>query len=61
MAERNENVLGWTIPNIVSIWLMVALLWAFLGIGTHLLFRRGKGPTVGAGVMTDNSGNIVTG
>ena len=57
MAERNENVISWNVPNVISIWLMVALLWTVLGIGSHLLFRK---KSSGGGVKTDNSGNYVT-
>lgn len=58
MAERSENVLSWNVPNVVSIWLMVALLWVFMGIGSHFL-RRGKSAPSGTGIRTDNAGNVI--
>lgn len=61
MAERNETVLSWDVPNLISVWLMVALLWVVMGIASHLLFRKGNGATMGAGVQTDNAGNLVGG
>jgi hypothetical protein len=60
MAERNENVLSWNVPNVVTIWLMVALLWVVMGMGSHFL-RKGMSSKSGAGVRTDNAGNIVGG
>jgi hypothetical protein len=58
--DRSENVLSWNVPNVITIFLMVSLIWAVLGIGSHLLFRKGKGPTTQAAVQSDTNGNIVS-
>ena len=58
MAEgREENVLAWNVPNLITVWLMIALLWAALGIGSHLLFRK---HVKGGGISSDPNGNVVT-
>lgn len=36
-----ERILTWNLPNVVSIWLMIIILWTATGILSHLLFRKG--------------------
>ncbi len=59
---KSENVLSWNVPNLISVWLMLSLLWVMLGVGSHLIFRKGgKGNLTATGVGTAANGNIVTG
>jgi hypothetical protein len=59
MADRNENVLSWNVPNVITIWLMVALLWVVMGVGSHFVRKKTARAGVASGVTTDNSGNVV--
>lgn len=52
---RDENVISWNLPNVITFVLMVALLWTGVGIVSHLV--RGK-TSASKGVMADAAGNI---
>ena len=52
---RDENVISWNLPNVITFVLMVALLWTGVGIVSHLV--RGK-TSPSKGVMADAAGNI---
>lgn len=60
MAERSENVITWNVPNVITIWLMIGLLWVLMGIGSHLLIRKKTSKGVNPGVVSDNTGSVVT-
>ncbi len=57
MSERSENVLSWNVPNVITIWLMISLLWVSMGIASHLLFRKHKASV--PAVAADAAGNAV--
>lgn len=38
----DERIITWNLPNLVSIWLMIILLWVTVGFVSHLVFRKGK-------------------
>lgn len=38
----DERILTWNLPNLVSVWLMILILWTATGIVSHLVFRKGK-------------------
>ncbi len=37
-----ERILTWNLPNVISVWLMIIILWTATGILSHMLFRKGK-------------------
>lgn len=53
---NSENIIGWNFPNVVTFLLMLAVLWAGLGVISHM-FRGKQGMNIGA--SADNSGNVV--
>lgn len=36
----DEKIITWNLPNLVSIWLMIVLLWFGVGFASHLLVRK---------------------
>lgn len=54
---RDENVLSWNLPNVISVWLMIVLLGAAMGIASHTFYRKRQGRALG--VAKDNSGELV--
>lgn len=59
MAERSENVISWNVPNVVTIWLMLALLWVALGVVSHFVWRKPRSGNGPAAQSKDNAGNVV--
>ena len=57
---KGENVITWNLPNLITVVLMLAVLWAVLGIGSSALRgRAGNKRALSAGVTSDGAGNLV--
>lgn len=57
---KGENVISWNLPNLITVVLMMAVLWAALGLGSSLVRSRSKTNRAAvSGVASDGAGNLV--
>ena len=54
---RDENVISWNLANILSVWLMIGLLWAAMGIASHMFYRKSRTPS--GGVASTGNGDLL--
>jgi len=54
---RDENVISWNLANILSVWLMIGLLWAAMGIASHVFYRKSRASS--GGVAANGNGDLL--
>lgn len=61
MAERSESVIGWNLPNVITILIMLLILWLGLGFLSHGLRRATGRSPFGVNVpgVTSDNGEMV--
>jgi hypothetical protein len=56
MARVDEKLISWNIANFVTVILMIAIAWCFIGLAGHTLVRQPAQRNAAAGDMTGSDG-----